>query len=60
MGLLEGSYIIKGIQKMSLCITVKTPVIRTVEFANSTDPEEVAHNESSHPGLCCFPLQSSI
>ena len=45
---------------MSLCITVKTPVIRTVEFANSTDSEEAAHHESSHLDLCCFPLQSGI
>ena len=30
------------------------PKMKIVAFANSTDPDEVAHNEPPHLDLCCL------
>ena len=34
---------------------VSNPEMKIVEFANSVDPDEVAHNEPPHLDLYCFP-----
>ena len=31
------------------------PKVKTTVFANSVDPDEVAHNEPPHLDLHCFP-----
>ena len=36
-------------------LTLKMPVMRTVDFANSVDPDEVAHNELPHLDLHFLP-----
>ena len=36
-------------------LSVKAPKTNTAEFANSVDPDEVAHNEPPHLDLHCFP-----
>ena len=33
----------------------KAPKLKTVEFANSVDQDEVAHNELPHLDLHCLP-----
>ena len=40
---------------MSSEFTLKSPRMEVVEFANSIDPDEVAHNEPPHLGLNCLP-----
>ena len=35
--------------------TPEVPETKIVEFANSVDPDEVAHNEPPHLDLYCFP-----
>ena len=37
-------------------LTIKAPKIKIVEFANSIDPDEVAHHEPSHLDLPCLPF----
>ena len=37
-------------------LRVKESKMRTVEFANSIDPDEVAHYEPPHLDLHCLPL----
>ena len=39
----------------SLNLTLKLPVTKTAEFANSVDLDEVAHNEPPHVDLHCLP-----
>ena len=34
---------------------VRTPEMKTVEFATSINPDEVAHNELPHLDLCSLP-----
>ena len=36
-------------------IGLKVPKTRIVEFANSVDPDEVAHDEPPHLDLHCLP-----
>ena len=31
------------------CLTLKVPKMKIFQFANSVDPDDAAHNESSHP-----------
>ena len=38
--------------KMGLLVTLET---KTAEFANSVDPDQVAHNEPPHLDLHCLP-----
>ena len=35
---------------------LRRPKTRIVEFANSIDPDEAAHNELPHLSPCCFLL----
>ena len=37
-------------------LILKAPTTKIVTFANSADPDEVAHNEPPHLELHCFPL----
>ena len=39
-------------------LTVQEPVMKTAEFTNSVDPDEVAHHEPPHQDLHC--LSSSL
>ena len=34
--------------------------MKIVEFANSVDPDEVAHHEPPHLDLCCLPTSICI
>ena len=36
-------------------LILKMPKIKSVEFANNVDPDEVAHNELPHLELLCLP-----
>ena len=36
-------------------LTFNTPRMKIAEFANSVDPDEVAHNEPPHLDLHCLP-----
>ena len=36
-------------------LTLKASEIKIIEFANSVDPDEVAHNEPPHLDLHCLP-----
>ena len=38
-----------------LTLTLKTPKMKRMKFANSADPDEVAHNEPPHLDLHCLP-----
>ena len=40
-------------------LTLEEPEIKIVEFANSVDPDEVAHIEPPHLGLHCLPYSHS-
>ena len=39
-------------------LTLKVQIMKIAEFANSVDPDEVAHHEPPHLGLHC--LSSSL
>ena len=39
----------------SLDLTLKAPKMKTAEFANSVDPDEVAHKEPPHLNVHCLP-----
>ena len=50
---INSKLVIKCITKIYL--TLKVPKVKIVEFANSVDPDEVAHNEPPHLDLHYLP-----
>ena len=47
-----------NIGRMRMCVLllqIKVPEMKIAEFANSRDPDEVAHNEPPHLELRCLP-----
>ena len=44
------------VDNLQLKKILKATNLRRVEFANSVDPDEAAHNELPHPHLHCLPL----
>ena len=36
-------------------LTLEAPDMKVIEFANSIDPDEVAHHEPPHLDLLCLP-----
>ena len=43
-----------------MVLSFKAPCVNTVEFANSVDSDEVAHNEPPHLDLHCLPYNLQI
>ena len=43
-----------------ISLTLKSSEMEIVEFANSVDPDEVAHHELPHLNLLCLPFGLSI